>query len=65
MELICGLSVAGVETNRTVLGSDGEDILTSEGLTLLSGEGLSLSNNQSTKDGLFMVKQELVVVSLV
>ena len=58
--LIGGLSVAGVETNCTVLGLDGEDILTLEGLSLLSG-GLSLSNNQSTREGLFMVKLVVVI----
>ena len=64
VELIGGLSVVGIETNRTVLESDGEDILTSEGLSL-SSRGLSLSNNQC-KDGSFMVKSlKLVVVSKV
>ena len=58
--LIGGLSVAGVETNRAVLGSEGEDILTSEGLSLSSG-GLSLLNNQSTREGLFMVKSVVVI----
>ena len=58
--LIGGLSVAGVGTNCTVLGSDGEDILTSEGLSLSSG-GLSLSNKQYTRDGLFMVKSVVVI----
>ena len=58
--LIGGLSVAGVETNRTVLGLDGEDILTLEGLSLLSG-GFSLSNKQSTREWLFMVKSVVVI----
>ena len=52
-----GLSVAGGE-NRTGLGSDGEVTLTSE---RLSSGGLSLSNNQSMREGLFMVKSVVVI----
>ena len=47
-----GLAIAGVETNRTVLGSVGEVIVTSG---KLSSGGLSLSIIHS-KDGSVMVK---------